>query len=102
MSADDEVEASSGTKPDELDPEILRLLLHMSCSVATLCSERKHASGKAGSSHFDLFELLDVLPECHPRTRHALLILIGERSMLDGCNGRWKDLKKMLSTYLSG
>ena len=60
ISADDEAEASPGTKPEELDRELLGLLLHMSSSVATLCSERKHTSGKAGSSNLDLFELLDV------------------------------------------
>ena len=55
---DDEVETSR--KTDGFDPELLGLLLQMSLSVATLCSERKHTSGKPGSSSLDLFELLDV------------------------------------------
>ena len=62
--ADDDDDDQTGTLPRTLpegfDPELLGLLLHMSSSIATLCSERKHTSGKAESSTLDLFELLDV------------------------------------------
>jgi len=58
--ADDEVEASPRTMPDEFDPELAGLLLQMSSSMTTLCSERKHASGIPGSSNLDLYEILDV------------------------------------------
>jgi hypothetical protein len=42
------------TLPDGFDPELLGLLVHMSSSIATLCSER------SGKSTLELFELLDV------------------------------------------
>ncbi|KAF8806667.1 SET domain-containing protein [Phlegmacium glaucopus] len=96
VEVDDEVEASPTTMPDEFDPELAGLLLEMSSSITTLCSDRRHANGKPGSSNLDLFGLLDALPEEHPRTRHALLILIGERSILDGCGAGWEEFKTTL------
>lgn len=57
---DDEAEASPGIIPDGFDSELLWLCLEMSFSITTLCSERKHAIGKPGSSNLDLFESLDV------------------------------------------
>ena len=57
---DDEVETSSRTIPDGFDRELLGLLLQMSSLMTTLCTERKHTSGKPESSNLDLFELLDV------------------------------------------
>ena len=63
VSADEEVEVSPRTIPDDLDPELSGLLFQMSSSMMTLCSERKYASGKPGSSGLDLSELLDVSRE---------------------------------------
>jgi SET domain-containing protein 6 len=60
-SADDDDDDEVGT--DGFDPELLGLLHEMSSSIATLCFERRRASGKAGVSNIDLFELLDVSDE---------------------------------------
>ena len=62
VSADDDDDDEVGTSPrtDGFDPELLGLLLEMSCSVATLCFTRKHTSGKPGISNLDLFDILDV------------------------------------------
>jgi len=102
--ADDDDDEEVGTSPrtDGFDPELLGLLLEMSSSIATLCFKRKHTGATPGVSTFDLLDLLDALEEGRPRTRHALLILIGERSILDGCSEKWGDFKTTLSVYLPG
>jgi hypothetical protein len=63
VSADDDDDDEVGTSPprtDGFDLQLLGLLLEMSSSIATLCSTRKHTSGKPGFSNLDLFDLLDV------------------------------------------
>ena len=59
------------TSPRIIDPELLGLLLQMSSLITTLCSERKHTSGRRESSNVDLFEILDV-----SLTRYLYLIYV--------------------------
>ena len=57
---DDDDEVGTSPRTDGFDPELLGLLVEMSSSIATLCFQRKHTSGKPGFSNLDLFDLLDV------------------------------------------
>ena len=57
---DDGDEVGTSPRADGVDPELSGLLLEMSSSIATLCLERKHTSGKPGFSNPDIFDLLDV------------------------------------------
>jgi len=98
-SLDDKVGTSPRT--NSFDPELLGLLLETSSSIATLCLNRKRTSIATRDSTSDLFYILDALEDGRPRTRHAFLILIGERTILDGCNEKWGDFKTTLSVYLS-
>lgn len=60
ISADDDDDEVETPRTDGFDPELLDLLHRMSSSIATLCLERKHTSGKPGVLNLDLFDLLDV------------------------------------------
>ena len=57
---DDDDEVVTSPRTDSFDPELLGLLLEMSSSIATLCFEHKHTSGKRGFSNLDIFDFLDV------------------------------------------
>ncbi|KAG5646210.1 hypothetical protein DXG03_004036 [Asterophora parasitica] len=68
------------------------MLAGMAHSLINLCLARKSQLGQPLSHGSDMNDVLDDLQGDMVRTREALTIAIGERSVLESCVSAWEDL----------
>lgn len=95
-----DLEAQTSDEDEDAMDEVLQdsQVMHIPRLVLALC-QRRRASYRGGGI-YTLEELgieLDNLPETWTRTRSAMTLLIGERSILDSCEAAWSDLVTSIS-----
>ncbi|EPT01804.1 hypothetical protein FOMPIDRAFT_1048399 [Fomitopsis schrenkii] len=77
-----------------VDGTALRVMLRVAGLVDTLCQRRISKIGKHPRlSTAQLGEIFDEIPETHKKTRLAIAQVLAERSILEGCQEDWRELR---------
>ncbi|KAL1678818.1 hypothetical protein EV122DRAFT_211244 [Schizophyllum commune] len=99
MEAGDEDRAHMGVDESKLDEAAIKLPR----LVRALCRRRRERYFGAGTkAAHEVVAAFDSIPEAWTRTRTAMILLIGERALLDTCDGLWADLATAFDDTASG
>ncbi|KAF8959935.1 hypothetical protein BDZ97DRAFT_1365576 [Flammula alnicola] len=87
---------------DQPDQMALKLLLDVCQLAVKLCTMRKANSGREEFGGMGLSDVMEEIPDSSIRTRLAISLLMGERSVLDCCEAAWMALLSSATRLLEG